>query len=728
MRYIGKPVKRIIEDPPLITGKAQFVYDIQLPGILYAYFVRSQYPHAKIKSINCPEGCYTAKDLPFPVMGFAKDEIVYEGQPLAVVVAEDEYTARDLAEKVEVEYEPLPHILDPWKAMEENAPRARSDLPTNIGAKDTVIAGDVDSAFKRAYKIIKGELVNQRVIPSAMEPRGVTAYYDGRRVTIWSSTQVPYDIKKTLFKYLAPLGVYDVRVIQPFVGGAFGSKGFVYPEEVIVAYLSVLLRRPIKWFNTRIDDMRSTNHGRDMRFKFEAAFDREGHLLGIRGDIVIDLGGPIGELGSYEGGFGMAATAARLQTGRYKISNLKINAYGVFTNKTILSAYRGAGRPEATYFIERIITLGARALGIDQFEIRERNIIPEVHHYVTPTGMYYDSGKYAEILKIAKPHYQSLIDERNKMRSKGILAGVGVTISTEIAVFGPYSTAKVKVLPTGKIQVITGLTPHGQGDATALAQVAAEVFDIEVNNVDVLWGDTDLIAEGDYTAGSRSVTVGGAAVQTAAMRLKERLIQVVAEGLKVRPEEIEYKDGKFTVSKTGKSISLAEASSMALNMGILPEEGYSFPFKQYTSPYGVHMALVTVDPELGKVSILRYVAIDDVGVVVNPLLAEGQVHGGVLQGLGQALYEEAIYSSDGYLLTSNLSDYPVPTAVESIKVEWKNVELSKSETPLGSKGIGELPTISSTPTIVAAVEDAIDKDIYEMPLTPEKILKLLGKL
>lgn len=255
MRYIGKPVKRIIEDPPLITGKGQFVYDVQLPGTLYAYFIRSPYPHARIKSIKCSEGCYTAKDFPFQVTGFAKDEVVYEGQPLAVVLAEDEYSARDLAEKVEVEYEPLPHVLNPWDAMKDEI-KARSDLPTNVGARDSVVAGDVDSAFKKAYKVIKGELVNQRVIPTAMEPRGVVYYFDGKRVTVWSSTQVPYDIRRTLFRYLAPLGVYDIRVIQPYVGGAFGSKGFVYPEEIIVPYLSVVLRRPIKWFNTRMDDMR----------------------------------------------------------------------------------------------------------------------------------------------------------------------------------------------------------------------------------------------------------------------------------------------------------------------------------------------------------------------------------------------------------------------------------------------------------------------------------------
>ncbi|AOL16498.1 aldehyde oxidase [Sulfolobus sp. A20] len=720
---IGKALRRIIEDPPLITGRGRFVYDIDFRGALYAVFIRSQYAHAKIKSVRCPSNslCYTAQNLP-NIVGFAKDEAIYQGQPLAVVLAEDEYKARDLAEQVEVEYEPLSAVISVEEALRD-VNKAKSDLESNIVMQDEIEVGDIRETFQKAYKVVEGELVNQRVIPSAMEPRGAVAYFDGRRLTVWSSTQTPFDLKKGLSALLGNYGVYDIRVIQPFVGGAFGSKIINYPEEFIVAYLSVITGKPIKWFNTRSEDMQTTNHGRDMRFKFKAAFDSEGRLLGIEGTLIMDLGAPIPEINGDS--FGMATTAARLLIGRYKVNALKVKVLGIATNKTFIGAYRGAGRPEATYFIERILNLGARELGIDQFEIRERNIMDDVNFYKLPTGIVYDSGKYREMLRIAKPYYHELLRRRNELRSKGKLAGVGIAIVSEIASFGPFSTAKVKVLPNGRIQVVTGTTPHGQGDATAFAQIASEIFEVDPSQVDVLWGDTDLIAEGDLTAGSRSVTVGGSAVFEASRRLKEKLLRIVSERMSVKPEEVIYENGKFIHKQSGKSVTLAEASSISTHMGVLPEEEYSYVMNLYTSPYGLHMALIEVDRETGFVKILDYKAFDDVGIVVNPLLAEGQVHGGALQGISQALYEETVYTPEGALITSNFSDYVIPTAVESIKVEWKSLALAKSDTPIGSKGIGELPTIASTPTILHAVEDAVNKNIYTMPIKPEIILKLL---
>lgn len=443
---IGKALRRIIEDPPLITGRGRFVYDIDFRGALYAVFIRSQYAHAKIKSVRCPSNslCYTAQNLP-NIVGFAKDEAIYQGQPLAVVLAEDEYKARDLAEQVEVEYEPLSAVISVEEALRD-VNKAKSDLESNIVMQDEIEVGDIRETFQKAYKVVEGELVNQRVIPSAMEPRGAVAYFDGRRLTVWSSTQTPFDLKKGLSALLGNYGVYDIRVIQPFVGGAFGSKIINYPEEFIVAYLSVITGKPIKWFNTRSEDMQTTNHGRDMRFKFKAAFDSEGRLLGIEGTLIMDLGAPIPEINGDS--FGMATTAARLLIGRYKVNALKVKVLGIATNKTFIGAYRGAGRPEATYFIERILNLGARELGIDQFEIRERNIMDDVNFYKLPTGIVYDSGKYREMLRIAKPYYHELLRRRNELRSKGKLAGVGIAIVSEIASFGPFSTAKVKVLPT----------------------------------------------------------------------------------------------------------------------------------------------------------------------------------------------------------------------------------------------------------------------------------------
>lgn len=391
MKYIGKPIRRVIEDKPLITGRAVFVNDISFPGTLYAVFIRSQYPHARIKSIKCPDNCFTAKDFPADI-GFANDEAVFMGQPIAVVLAEDEYTARDLAEQVEVEYEPLEPVVDPIKAMDESSPKAKSDLKSNIYKEDKIEGGDVDKAFSKAYKVIEGTLINQRVIPTPIEPRGAIAYYDGRRLTIWSSTQSAFFLKRAVEEVVSKLGVYDVRAIQPFVGGAFGSKIRIYAEELAIASLAVMLKRPVKWFNTRTEEMMSGNHGRDMRLRFKAAFDEYGHLLGIDADLIYDLGAPIPRM--IDASFGMAKTAAQLLSGRYRVEGVRVRIYGVVTNKTYIAAYRGAGRPEGNYFMERIMNLGARALSIDQYEIRERNIIPEVYRYTTITGLIYDSGKY----------------------------------------------------------------------------------------------------------------------------------------------------------------------------------------------------------------------------------------------------------------------------------------------------------------------------------------------
>jgi len=723
MRYVGKPVKRVIEDLPIITGRSTYVNDITLNGTLHAYFVRSPYAHAKFQIRGCPKGCYPVRDLYNP--GWLKDEVTFAGEPVAVVLAEDEYKAVDLAEQVEVEYSPLDPVVDPWRATEPNSPKARSDLKSNVFKESEVNTGDVESALKGAYRVVEGELINQRVIPSAMEPRGAVAKFDGKRLTIWSSTQSAFFVRNVVREAVSKYGVREVRAIQPEVGGAFGSKIIVYPEEVMVAILSVITGRPVKWFNTRSEDMLTTNHGRDMRLRFKAGFDKQGKLLGIQGTLLFDAGAPFPEVNNDS--FGMASTAAAMITGHYSLENIKIKVLGVNTNKTIIGAYRGAGRPEGSYFIERIMNLGARALGADQFQIREVNALKEANYLKTPTGITHDSGKYAEALRRAKPAYLELLRKRDEIRAKGRKAGVGVSFPAEIASFGPYETAKVKVTPDGEIQVISGSGPHGQGDGTAFAQIAADVFEVDIERVKVIWGDTDLIADGQLTAGSRTVTVGGSAVYEASMRLKNKLMGVAAEKMGVKAEELTYSEGKIVHEKTGKSMTLQEVAAESLNAGLLPEENYSYVMRLYTSPYGVHLALVEVDGETGFVKVLDYRAFDDVGNVINPLLAEGQVHGGVLQGIGQALYEEAVYSEDGHLLTGTFSDYALPTAVEAPVVSWISLTLSKSDTPLGSKGIGELGTIASTPAAINAVEDAINAQVTSMPAKPDYLVKLMSK-
>jgi CO/xanthine dehydrogenase Mo-binding subunit len=724
MKYIGRGIKRIIEDPVLIRGRGTYVDDIKLPGTLYAVFVRSKYSHAKFKINNCPSLCYTAKDFPVDI-GIAKDEVVFFGQPIAVVLAEDEYKARDLAEQVEVEYDPLPPVLDPIKAMDPSSPKVRSDLNSNIFKESEIIVGDVETALSKAFKVIEGELINQRVIPAAMEPRGAIANYDGKRLTIWSSTQDAFSLKKAVEGVVSQLGVKEVRAVQPFVGGAFGSKILIYPEELAIALLSVMLNKPVKFFNTRSEDMSSTNHGRDMRFSFKVAVDSYGRILGIEGKIIHDLGAPFPDIN--EDAFWMSDIAARLIISHYDIKNVKIKVYGVNTNKTYIEAYRGAGRPEAAYFSERIMDIVARTLGIDRWTIRERNTLDRAYNYTTPTGIFIDSGEYKKFMEIVKETYEEMIKKRDTLRSEGRIAGLGIAFPIEIASFGPYGTAKVRITPSGRVVVISGGGPQGQGDATAFAQITAEIFDIDPTDVDVLWGDTELISQGYLTAGSRTVTVGGSAVYEASLKLLEKLKRVAAEKFGIDVNEVEYRGGKFINRKNGGEMNLGKIAREALKIGISPEEEAIYVMKNYTTPYGIHLALVEVDKDTGIVKILDYRAFEDAGVIINPILAEGQVHGGVVQGMSQALLEEAVYNDEGILITSNFSDYAIPTAVEAPRIHWRPISLAKSETPLGSKGLGELPTIISTPTIVSAVEDAIGSIIYSMPIKPEFILKHINK-
>jgi CO/xanthine dehydrogenase Mo-binding subunit len=721
MRYVGKPLKRIVEDVPLITGRATYVNDISLPSTLHAVFVRSQYAHAKFK-VHCQGMCFSAQDFPVRV-GLAEGEATYVGQPLAVVLAEDHYTARDLASAIEVEYDPLPAVVDPTKAIDDSSPKARSDLKSNVFREELVEAGDVGSAMKRARAVVEGELLNQRLIPSAMETRGAVAFYDGNRLTMWSSTQSAFFLKKALQEVAAKMGVRGVRAIQPAVGGAFGSKLLTYPEELALGALSIMTRRPIKWINTRAEDISSTNQGRDMRLRFKAGVDQQGRIVGIEGTLIFDAGAPIQEVN--ESAFGMATTAARMITGHYDISNVKMRVLGVNTNKTIIEAYRGAGRPEGSYFIERIINLAARKVGVDQYEIRQLNAVKEASMLRTPTGITHDSGKYAEALERAKPAYMELKARRDQLRSKGELAGVGVAFPAEIASFGPYETAKVKLTPGGRIQVVSGSGPHGQGDGTTFAMITAEAFQVDPSEVEVLWGDTDLIADGQYTAGSRTAAIGGAAVHEASIRLREKLAKVAAESMGVDLSHLEYSEGKFINRSNNDSMDLSRVFDRSLSMGVVPEETYSYVQKLYYSPYGVHVALVKVDLDTGEVRVLEYRAFDDVGTVINPLTTEGQVHGAVLQGVGQALYEAAVYGEDGTPMTVDFSSYHVPKATDFVRVNWTSLALAKSDNPIGAKGIGELGTIAATPAVINAVEDALNREIYVMPLNPETVLKLI---
>ena len=703
--YVGKPVKRI-EDLRLITGKGVYVDDIELPGMYFVAFLRSTVPHAKIR-IKKSEGIYTGQDInpgkDFPI---PTEEVTYVGQPIAAVIAKDRYEAYDLLESIEVEYEPLDYVIDPEKALEDKV-KVYSKLSSNIAYKETWKGGDVEKAFREADKVISGRLYNQRVIATPMETRGAVAYYDGSKLTFYSSTQSAHYLRRNLVKFL---GMENIRVIQPDVGGAFGSKIIAHPEEYALAKLAIITRKPLKWIPTRTEEMSSAGHGRDKFLDFQVAVKNDGTILGIKGRLVSNLGAPYPDANGDE--LGNVKSAVRMLPGIYKLVGAEIDVYAVNTNITPTQSYRGAGRPEGIYFIERIMNIVANELGIDQYEIRMKNAIDSLP-YKNVFGVNYDSGDIKKILEIGKKYY-------DEMKKDGC---VGVAAYIEITAFGPWEVARIYVKSDGKITLVTGTGPHGQGDATAFAQIAADILEVPIEKIEVRWGDTEIIEDGIGTWGSRTVTIGGSAVMLASEKLKNKLIEIGAKLLNADVEEVEYHGGNVRHKKDGREVKFDEIVKKAYTMG----ESLDFTAVYRvntppTTPYGIHLAKVSVD-ETGKVKVLKYVAIDDIGVVINPLLAEGQAIGGIVQGMSQAILEGAVFNENGVLVNSNLTDYPIPTAVEAPVIEWHYYTFGKSPHPTGSKGIGEAGAVVSTPAVINAIEQCAKKTIYRMPVRFEELVK-----
>ncbi|ARM76216.1 glyceraldehyde dehydrogenase subunit alpha [Acidianus manzaensis] len=704
MQYIGKPIKRI-EDPRLITDKGAYVDDIKLPGEMFVAFLRSTKPHARIK-VKKTDGVFTGEDInpgkDFPI---PTQETTYIGQPIACVIAKDRYEAYDLLESIEVEYEDLPYILDPYEAIKDEV-KVYSKLSSNIYFKEVYSSGDPEKVLKDS-EVIEGELINQRMIASPLETRGNVSFFDGQRLTVWSSTQSAHYLRRNLVNFL---GFSDIRVIQPDVGGAFGSKIITHPEEYALAKLAMKLKVPLKWIPTRTEEMISAGHGRDKKLKFKVGFTKDGIITSLVGTIIGDLGAPYADANDDEGG--NVKSTARILLGPYKIRDALLSVYAVHTNKVPTTSYRGAGRPEATYFIERIINMIGNELGIDPIEIRLRNVIrPEEMPYKNAFGITYDSGNYPAILNLAKEYYRQLLSEAKENDC------VGLAMYVEITGFGPWEVARVFAKSDGKIIAITGSGPHGQGDATGFAQIVAETLQIPIDSIEVRWGDTDIIEDGIGTWGSRTITVGGSAIMKASQELKERIMSVASKMLNADIEELEYEEGgKITHKKSGKSVNLNEVISFAYKNGVSLDVTSVYPVSKPTSPYGVHMAVVNIDKELDKIKVKKYIALDDIGRVINPLTAGGQIHGGVLQGIAQAIYEEAILDNQGNVLNPNLNDYGFPTAVESPEILWYYKEMALSSHPTGSKGVGEAGAVVSTPVIVNAVENCIKKRIFKIPI------------
>ncbi|BDC19568.1 glyceraldehyde dehydrogenase subunit alpha [Acidianus sp. HS-5] len=708
MQYIGKPIRRI-EDPKLISGKGSYVDDIKLPGEMFVAFLRSTKPHAKIH-VKKSENVFTGEDInpgkDFPI---ANKETTYVGQPIAAIIAKDRYEAYDLLESIEVEYEDLPYVLDPADAIKDDV-KVYSGLNSNIYFQKSFSSGNPEKVLSESL-VIEGELINQRVIASPIEPRGILAHFDGQRLNIWASTQSAHFMRRNLVEFL---GYSNIRVIQPDVGGAFGSKIVTHPEQYAVAKLAMKLGVPLKWVPTRTEEMISAGHGRDKKLKFKVGFTRDGKITALLGTIIADLGAPYADANDDESG--NVISTSKMILGPYKIRDALITSYAVHTNKVPTTSYRGAGRPEATYFIERIVNMVANELKMDPIDIRLKNIIkPEEMPYGSAFGITYDSGNYVEILNRAREYFDKLKSEGEKDDC------IGLAMYVEITGFGPWEVARVFAKSDGKIIAITGSGPHGQGDATGFAQIVAETLQVPIENVEVRWGDTDIIEDGIGTWGSRTITVGGSAMLKASEELKKRLNEAAAKMLQADIEEIDYSEGKFTNKKTGRSASFSEVISFAYKNGISLDVTYVYPTSKPTSPYGVHMALVNVDKELGKIKVKKYVAIDDIGRVINPLTAEGQIHGGVMQGIAQALYEEAVIDSQGNVVNSNLDDYTVPTAVESPTYLWTYIERGLSNHPTGSKGVGEAGAVVSTPVIANAVENCLGKRIYKIPIKPDDL-------
>lgn len=769
-KYVGQPIKRV-EDPRLITGQSRYVDDIRLPGILYMAFARSIHAHARIKALDVEAArsapgvvlVLTGTDIhdrigDVPVVGrladmkiprhppLATGKVCYVGEPIAAVVATDRYLARDAVDLITVDYEPLEAVVDPEKAIEEGAPIIHEEFPNNVVFVWRLRGGDIDRAFREADVVVTERMVNQRLIPVAMEPRAVVAQYlPGAELTLWTSTQIPH-LARTHIARMLGLPEHMVRVIAPEVGGGFGSKLNVYAEEALVGYAAMRLGRPVKWTETRRENFLTTIHGRGQIDYVEAAAKKDGTVLGLRVKIIQDIGAYHQLLTP-----AIPTLTGLMATGPYRIPHLSVEIIGAFTNKMATDAYRGAGRPEATYLLERTMDLVAAELGMDPLEVRKKNFpSPNEFPFLTASGLIYDSGNYAAALEraVSLIGYDELRREQRQLRDQGRYMGIGVSSYVEICALGPspalatggWESATLRVEPTGQVTVLTGASPHGQGQETSFAQIVADEFGLDIEDIRVIHGDTGIVQYGIGTFGSRATAVGGAALFGAAQKVKEKAQRLAAHLLgEENVANVVFEDGKFFLKddprRTVSFRDVAAAAYAAKNLppGMEPGLVATFFFEptNFTFPFGTHIAVVEVDPETGAVELKRYVAVDDCGRVINPLLVDGQVHGGIVQSIGQALLEEAVYDDSGQLLTGELTDYAIPRASDVPWFETDRTETPSPVNPLGVKGVGEAGTIAATPAIVNAVVDALSPlgvRHIDMPLKPEKIWRLIHRV
>ncbi|MFI9173793.1 xanthine dehydrogenase family protein molybdopterin-binding subunit [Streptomyces lincolnensis] len=761
------------EDARLITGQTNWTDNISVGGLLHLAILRSPMAHARVDRVDVTPAlerpgvvaAFSGADLAdglgslpcaWPVTEdivlpdhppIAVDEVRHAGDPVAVVVARDRYAAADALEAVEVDYTPLPPVLDLEAALAENAPLVHSDKGTNRCYDWPLRTGeDFASVRRRADVTVKRRYHQQRLIPNAMEPRAVVVVpvAASDEYTVYSSTQIPH-ILRVMLAVVTGVPEHKLRVIAPDVGGGFGSKLQVYGEEAIALAVARRTGRPVKWTESRSEGYLATHHGRGMIQDIEIAATRDGTVLGLKADLLVDMGAYLMLVTP-----GIPILGAFMYPGIYKMRSYELNVTGVFTTRTPTDAYRGAGRPEATYAIERIMDELAVELALDPVELRHRNWIRhEEFPYTTIAGLTYDSGNYeaATDKALALFGYDKLRAEQADRNERGdsVRLGIGVSTYTEMCGLAPsrvlrdlryaaggWEAASVRVLPTGKVEVVTGTSPHGQGHVTCWSQIAADVLGVPFEDVEVVHGDTRAAPQGMDTYGSRSLVVGGTAVHHAATKVVDRARKVAAHLLEASERDLEFTDGVFSVKgspdarRTLQEIAFETFSSHDLPDGMEPtiNAGHVLDPDTFSYPHGTHLCAVEVDTETGHIRIRSYVCVDDVGRVVNPPIVEGQVHGGLAQGIAQALFEEAVYDDEGNLVSGTLADYLVPSAPDLPEFVTDRTETPATSNPLGVKGVGEAGTIAATPAVVGAVVDALRPlgvhDI-RMPCTPERV-------
>jgi carbon-monoxide dehydrogenase large subunit len=782
-KEFGK-ARRRKEDARLITGRTRWTDNLQLPGMLHLAMVRSPVAHATVTSIDTSAatsepgvfGVWTGPELAGSEVGLpcawpitpdmkapthpavAQGTVRFAGEIVAVVAARSAAEARDAADQVVVDYDDLPVVLDMEAAVADGAALVHPDLGTNENATwvfdsgaagtGTDVEGVIESARSDADSIvIERRYRQQRLVPAFMEPRSTVVDPTGEQVTVWSATQVPHFVK-IFMALVSGVSESKIRVIAPDVGGGFGGKLQFTPEELITFLVARQLGKPVKYTETRTESIQSGHHGRDQIQKLTLTAKRDGTVTGLKVELLADMGAYLGLVTP-----GVPILGAFMFNAIYKFPAYKFVCTNVFTNKTWTDAYRGAGRPEATFAIERLMDTLANELGMDPLAVREKNWIKhEEFPFTTVCGLTYDSGNYeaATSKAVGLFDYEGLRREQADRRARRdpVQLGIGISTFTEMCglapsrvlgslsyVGGGWEHAAIRMLPTGKVEVLTGASAHGQGHETAFSQIVADQLGVPFEDVEILHGDTQVTPRGLDTYGSRSLVVGGIAIVKAAEKVLEKARPIAAHLLEASIDDLEFADGKFTVRGTGNSKALAEIAFAVFDAHNLPDgvepsidADATFDPENFSFPHGTHLCAVEVDTETGRTTIRKYVCVDDIGTVVNPLIVEGQVHGGLVQGIAQALFEEARHDESGTLTTATFVDYTIPSAADLPSFVTGRTESPSTSNPLGVKGVGEAGTIASTPAVVNAVVDALRPwgiDDVEMPTTSQRVWRAI---